>query len=181
MQVWQVRTIISVININWNGFHSLSNIFISCAKKNNFLANFGKFWQILANFGKHFFWQTLADTFFGKLKKKSNILPKFAKNNFLANFGKFWQILANSGKFWQILANSGKFWQILANSGKFWQILANSGKLWQTLANTFFGKLKKKVIFCQSMPKFALPSPPPPPPRLVFEQKRMLIKYITGC
>ena len=58
MQVWQVRTIISVININWNGFHSLSNIFIPSAKKNNFLANFGKLWQ------------TLANTFFGKLKKK---------------------------------------------------------------------------------------------------------------
>ena len=100
MQVWQVRTIISVININWNGFHSLSNIFIPSAKKNNFLANFGKFWQILGNFGKHFFWQTLANTFFGKLKKKGNILPKFAKNNFLANSGKLWQTLANTF-FWQ--------------------------------------------------------------------------------
>ena len=100
MQVWQVRTIISVIIINWNGFHSLSNIFIPSAKKNNFLANFGKFWQTLANFGKHFFWQTLANTFFGKLKKKGNILPKFGKLFF---FGKLWQILANFGKhfFWQ--------------------------------------------------------------------------------
>ena len=97
MQVWQVRTIISVININWNGFHSLSNIFIPSAKKNNFLANFGKFWQTLANtfFGK--LWQTL---FLTNSTKKGNILPKFAKNNFLANFGKFWQILANSGKLW---------------------------------------------------------------------------------
>ena len=122
-------------------------------KKNNFLANFGKFWQILANtfFGKHFFWQTQ--------QKKGNILPKFAKNNFLANFGKFWQILANSGKFWQILANSGKFWQILANSGKFWQTLANFGKLWQTL---FLANSKKKVLYfakvCQSLPYL----PPPP-------------------
>ena len=112
MQVWQVRTIISVININWNGFHSLSNIFIPSAKKNNFLANSGKFWQ------------TLANTFFGKL----------------------WQTL--------FLANSKKkviFCQSLPKT-IFWQTLANSGKFWQTLANTFFGKLKKKVIFCQSLP-----------------------------
>ena len=99
MQVWQVRTIISVININWNGFHSLSNIFIPSAKKNNFLANFGKFWQILGNFGKQFFWQTLANTFLANSKKKvifCQSLPKFAKNNFLANSGKFWQTLANT-------------------------------------------------------------------------------------
>ena len=50
------------------------------------LANSGKP-LFLANFGKHFFWQT---------QKKGNILPKFAKNNFLANFGKFWQTLANT-------------------------------------------------------------------------------------
>ena len=70
MQVRQVRTIISVININWNGFHSLSNIFIQSAKKKTIfwqtLANSGTFWQTLANFGKHFFWQT---------QKKGNILP----------------------------------------------------------------------------------------------------------
>ena len=143
MQVWQVRT----ININWNGFHSLSNIYSNC-QKNTFLANFGKFWQTLANtfFGK--LWQTL---FLANSKKKVRFcqsLPKFAKNNFLANFGKFWQILANSGKFWQILANSGKFWQILANSGKFWQTLANSGKFWQILANSgkhfFLANSKKR-------------------------------------
>ena len=104
MQVWQVRTIISVININWNGFHSLSNIFIPSAKKNNFLANFGKFWQTLANFGEHFF---LANSKKKVISKKGNILPKFAiylfhlpKEQF---FGKLWQILANSGKLWQTL------------------------------------------------------------------------------
>ena len=112
MQVWQVRTIISVININWNGFHSLSNIFIPSAKKNNFLANFGKLWQT-PFFGK--LWQTL---FLANSKKKvifCQSLPKFAKNNFLANFGKFWQTLANFGKH-------------------------------------FFWQTQNKVIFCQSLP-----------------------------
>ena len=101
MQVWQVRTIISVININWNGFHSLSNIFIPSAK----FFFVGKFWQILANFGKHFFWQT---------QKKGNILSKFAK--VCQKFRPFFNICQKKqffGKLWQILANFGKhfFWQ----------------------------------------------------------------------
>ena len=105
MQVWQVRTIISVININWNGFLSLSNIFIPSAKKTIFwqiLANSGKLWQTLF-FGK--LWQTLWQTLWHYLfsTKKGNILPKFAKvcqKQFLANFGKLWQtlFLANSKK-----------------------------------------------------------------------------------
>ena len=65
MQVWQVRTIISVININWNGFHSLSNIFIPSANKTIF-------WQTLENSGK--LWQTL---FLATQKKSLPKIPTF--------------------------------------------------------------------------------------------------------
>ena len=104
MQFWQISTIISVNYINWNVYHPLSNRYIcivestvhgrsiQSVKQNLF---FGKLWQIMANFGKHFFWQT----------ETKHI---------------FWQTLANYGKLWQTLANYGKLWQtlFLANSKK---------------------------------------------------------------